>query len=238
MIPDLLIPLLQFGQASLSPENVQVDWIEQLQQGGLVVLVQGLLVVGLIAICIERMLSLRLKHFAPRGFSARILQLFDKGDQAEMEITCQKETHTLARVVNIVLEHGTNGPGVVDKIRDSAQRDIESEYEKLASLSLIAAAAPLLGLLGTMIGMIESFQLVALYGDDGGASMLAGSIAKALITTATGLVIALPALFLHHHFKRNLQKISKTLETEIETLETRLAIGQPPAANASNEESR
>ncbi|GHC02721.1 MotA/TolQ/ExbB proton channel family protein [Cerasicoccus arenae] len=210
--------MLTFIAQIVGPETVQVDWFEQLQQGGIVVIVQGLLVIALIAISLERMYALRLKRFSPVGFTQTMLRLASNEDYSTMESRCQKENHTLARVIAFALHHGTSSPNISDNMQDIAQREIETEYEKLASLSLIAAAAPLLGLLGTMIGMIESFQLVALYGDEGGASMLAGSIAKALITTAVGLIIALPALFLHHTFKRKLQKISKSLEANMEAL--------------------
>ncbi len=202
------------AQATAS-DSIQIDWLEQLSQGGFVIVVQAALVIALIAICLERSFSLRKARFAPDGFAKKAVSGLTGGEGANGSTT----EHTLGRVVDHLGGHEGEATGALNEIRDLAQREIEVEYEKLASLSLIAAAAPLLGLLGTMIGMIESFQLVALYGDEGGASMLAGSIAKALITTAVGLVIALPALFLHHLFKRSLQKITKVLEADMELIQ-------------------
>jgi biopolymer transport protein ExbB len=85
-------------------------------------------------------------------------------------------------------------------------------------LAVIAALSPLLGLLGTMIGMIEAFELVAIYGDEGGASMLAGSIAKALITTAAGLIIAIPAIAAYNYFKHRVNKLTMKLENDVESI--------------------
>ena len=101
---------------------------------------------------------------------------------------------------------------------DIALREMRLQSQRNAALAVIASLAPLLGLLGTMIGMIESFKLVEIYGDDGGASMLAGSISKALITTAVGLIIAIPALSLFHYFKHRIGIISLHLEEEFEIL--------------------
>ena len=195
-------------------DTVQIDWLAQLQQGGFVVIIQAFLVVALIAISLERFLSLKRQRFVPEGYAADAATFISSG----AELGSSSEGHTIGRATAFLVEHANDRSAALDGVRDLAQREIEVEHEKLASLSLIAAAAPLLGLLGTMIGMIESFQLVALYGDEGGASMLAGSIAKALITTAVGLVIALPALFLHHIFKRKLQRITKVLEADLEVI--------------------
>ena len=88
----------------------------------------------------------------------------------------------------------------------------------VATIHVITAILPLLGLLGTMIGMIESFKLVELYGDEGGASMLAGAISKALVTTAMGLIIAIPSLIIYHFFKARIGGLGNKLEEEIEIL--------------------
>jgi biopolymer transport protein ExbB len=217
----LELPIIHTSLAGLAqivgPETVQIDWFAQLQQGGIVVIVQGFLVVALIAISIERFLALKINRFAPPGFVDDVLQSGSE-DTDSLYRRVSGTTHTMGRVVTLILEQGLAQPALRDDVKDLALRDVDAEYEKLASLTLIAAAAPLLGLLGTMIGMIESFQLVALYGDEGGASMLADSIAKALITTAVGLIIALPALFLHHLLKRRLQKLTRRLENDLERI--------------------
>jgi biopolymer transport protein ExbB len=200
----------------LANVTVDVDWFEQLAKGGLIVLFQGLLVIALVAIMIERLMTLRTKRFVPDGFLKKVFQAGARGQSDQILRQCAQNPSLLADAVKMVVENPDEpSAALAEDIRELVQSGIEVEYEKLAGLSLIASIAPLLGLLGTMIGMIESFQLVALFGDEGGASLLADSIAKALITTAVGLIIAVPALFLHHLFKRKIQSLTRSLETEI-----------------------
>ena len=83
----------------------------------------------------------------------------------------------------------------------------------LSTLGTIAAVTPLLGLLGTVIGMIKVFSEIMVQGT-GNASVLAGGISEALITTASGLAVAIPALIMHRFFERRIQSIVVTLERE------------------------
>ncbi|MCC5844552.1 MAG: MotA/TolQ/ExbB proton channel family protein [Verrucomicrobia bacterium] len=206
----------------LANVTVDVDWFEQLAKGGLIVLVQGLLVIALVAIMIERLMTLRKKRFAPDGLLNAAFKACDEGQSQKILRYCADNPSLLGDAVKLVTENPTAPSAELSEdIRELAQTGIEVEYEKLGGLSLIASIAPLLGLLGTMIGMIESFQLVALFGDEGGASLLADSIAKALITTAVGLMIAVPALFLHHLFKRKIQSLTRVLESELGRLNRR-----------------
>ena len=81
----------------------------------------------------------------------------------------------------------------------------------LPTLAVCASAAPLLGLLGTVTGMIHTFNLVTIFGT-GDARLLSGGISEALITTEYGLVIAVPALFVHAYLSRRVRGIIDTLE--------------------------
>ena len=86
------------------------------------------------------------------------------------------------------------------------------ELEKfLSTLGSIAAITPLLGLLGTVIGMIDVFAAIMMHGT-GDAAQLAGGISQALLTTAAGLVVAIPAIFFHRFFVRRVEEITMELE--------------------------
>ena len=76
--------------------------------------------------------------------------------------------------------------------------------------------------MGTVVGMIEAFGLVALYGDEGGASILSDSISKALITTAAGLIIAAPAIALYFIIKNRIMRMASLVEVEVENVITTL----------------
>ncbi len=228
----LISPLTFFlSQATaVVGDTVTVDWLAQLQTGGVTIAIQGVLVVALVAVTLERLLALRRRRFVPAGLADRSLRRAVAGDYEAIRKDCRENPSVLSRGTEFLLDNWEGPSDVVTRgAEENAQREVDAEFEKLATFSLIASAAPLLGLLGTMIGMIEAFQLVALYGDEGGASMLADSIAKALITTAVGLVIALPALFIHHFFKRRIQQFSKALERDLARLERAWITSRAPS---------
>jgi biopolymer transport protein ExbB/TolQ len=105
---------------------------------------------------------------------------------------------------------------------DIASRDIRGHLARIYPLSVVASLSPLLGLLGTIVGMIEAFTLVALYGDEGGATILSDSISKALITTAAGLIIAAPCIAIYYFIKNRIMRLAFLIEVEIEVLITNL----------------
>ena len=214
-------------------ELVEVDWFEESMQGGLTMVALAALSIALVAFIIERAVVLRRRRFAPRSLSDRVFKDLKSKPPSEVADTLQKEKSTLAAVLAYLLRHRHDSKReAVDAAGDLAGRDIGDQEARLTPLSAIAALAPLLGLLGTMIGMIEAFKLVEVFGDEGGASMLAGSISKALITTATGLVIAVPAIVAYYFFKHRLHVM--TLEIEAET-ERVVEVLWPPAASSRAE---
>lgn len=207
--------------ASAAAETVEVDWWAQMQAGGITMVFLGLLSVALIAFSVERALMIRRKRLCPAGVTEKAIPLIQRGDGDGLRNLLRAHPSTLARVIESIFRHRHTEYGKMSAVAENiGARAIMDEEEKTFPLSVIAALAPLLGLLGTMIGMIEAFQLVSIYGDEGGASMLAGSIAKALITTATGLVLAIPAIALFHYFKHRLHQIAVRLDQELETLLT------------------
>ena len=93
-------------------------------------------------------------------------------------------------------------------------RHVVHELERyLNALGTIAAITPLLGLLGTVIGMIKVFTVITVQGV-GNPEVLAEGISQALITTATGLSVAIPALLFHRHFQRRVDDLVVTMEQE------------------------
>lgn len=103
---------------------------------------------------------------------------------------------------------------------DIAGRDLRGHLQKAYPIAVAATVAPLLGLFGTVIGMIEAFEIVAIAGSLGDASLLAGSISKALVTTAAGLIIAIPALATYHYFKSRTHAFAMALESDVNELLT------------------
>lgn len=205
------------------PEGVQIDWAAQIKAGGS--MMYPLYLLGLIAlvIAIQRLITSREGRLAPKPLRKRVNECLAKGDLKGALAACDEYPSTLANSLRFILEHIKAGRDAVSQTAgDMAARDIRTHLARIYPLSVIASLAPLIGLLGTVVGMIEAFGLVALYGDEGGASILSDSISKALITTAAGLIIAAPAIALYFIIKNRIMKMASLVEVEVENVITTL----------------
>ncbi|MEX2607961.1 MAG: MotA/TolQ/ExbB proton channel family protein [Kiritimatiellia bacterium] len=203
-------------------ERVRVDWLEEMKEGGFTMLALLGLSVALVTLILERNLGLRENNFFPEPLRKQGDKLLLSGDLEGLAALSKKHPSLLASVFLVLCygEEDESADDTFERASDTAARLMDEQDNKLMSFALIAGLAPLLGLLGTMIGMIESFKLVEVFGDEGGASMLAGSISKALITTAVGLIIAMPALLAHHVFTRKTQRLQVRVEEVLESLQS------------------
>ena len=236
------------GAASASPvaeaaEAVQVEWFEEAVQGGVTMIFLGVLSVALVAFAIERAVRLRRSKIVPPGLVERLRAAPDARAAAQI---ASETPGALGAVATHLIKHRKGDPQLALTVAgDIGARYMAAEDRRTTPFAVIAAIAPLLGLLGTMIGMIESFKLVEVYGDEGGASLLAGSISKALITTAAGLIIAIPAVALYHLFRTRTLAAGAELERAAEELfdhwygsgrPTRPAVTPAPRSAASTGE--
>jgi biopolymer transport protein ExbB len=203
----------------LGSELVEVDWLEEMTEGGVTMVVLGILSVALVAFLIERLVTLRADRFAPRALLEKVKPLFAEEKFDAIRAACQDHPSPAADIIRHCVDYReTDFELLQTTTSDIGARVVIDQEEKCQPLSVIAGVAPLLGLLGTMIGMIESFKLVEVFGDEGGASLLAGSISKALITTAVGLILAIPAVLGYHWSRRRVHHIATSLEVESEAL--------------------
>jgi biopolymer transport protein ExbB len=198
---------------------VSIDWLAEIMRGGTTALVQMLLVVAATAYAIERFINLRRAKIAPVGFTDEVKELWDQGDHAGILALCDEKPSTQARMVAYLVRHrDADYQTIMQGASDIGARDLKKHNQHAYPLAVVATLEPLLGLLGTMIGMIEAFAKVAAFGDTGDAGMLADAIGKALITTALGLIIAIPALALYHWFKQRTSLLGTILEEELEEI--------------------
>jgi biopolymer transport protein ExbB len=203
----------------LGSELVQVNWLEEMKEGGLTMVALGILSIALLTFFLERFITLRANKFAPKKLLATVKPLFHEGKFDEIRSACDSHPSPAADIIRHCVDYrDTDFELLQSTSSDIGARVVVDQEEKCQPLSVIAGVAPLLGLLGTMIGMIESFKLVEVFGDEGGASLLAGSISKALITTAVGLILAIPAVLGYHWARRRVHNIANVLEIESEAL--------------------
>ncbi len=198
---------------------VQVDWFEEMLEGGVTMVALGITSVVLLAFVIERAVVLRTSAIVPAELIPKLLPLFHQRRYDQIRKLCDKKPSALGRVAVFLVDHRKADPQILlAAAGDLGAREVVKQEQRCQPFAVIAGIAPLLGLLGTMIGMIESFKLVEVFGDEGGASLLAGSISKALITTAVGLILAIPALVAYHGFKHRTHMIGTQLEEAVEKL--------------------
>lgn len=223
-------PAAAAAETAAGTEGVKVDWAAQIKAGG--VWMYPLYLCGLLAIVIavQRLLTVNESRLAPASLRKSVQELSERGDFDGALDACDRHPSTLADVFRFILQHRHGAHEVVNQTAgDIAARDIRGHLSRIYPLSLISSISPLLGLLGTIIGMVEAFGIVALYGDEGGASILSDSISKALITTAAGLIIAIPCISIYFTLKNRIMRFASVIEVEVEELVTRLYLrdGKP-----------
>lgn len=218
--PEIEIPA---DTSSSEVDEVRIDWAGQIKAGGFWMYPLYACALTALAISIQRLLTIREDRLAPRELREALQQATSTGDFDALLDSCGRHPSTLADVTRFVLEHRHASIEVVNQTAgDIAARDIRGHLSRIYPLSLISSISPLLGLLGTIIGMVEAFGIVALYGDEGGASILSDSISKALITTATGLIIAIPCIAVYFTLKNRITGLATVIESEVEQLVTTL----------------
>ncbi len=147
-----------------------------------------------LAVFIERLWVLRRKHIIPGEFIRSVEELVKRQKISEAIFLCQGDSSSIAKIFLAGLKNTGRGMWLVkEAIEERGGREGIILEKHVAILSTIANLTPLLGLLGTVSGMIKTFNVISLHGV-GNPAPLAGGIAEALITTATGLCVAIPTL--------------------------------------------
>ncbi|HHI76634.1 MAG TPA: MotA/TolQ/ExbB proton channel family protein [Gammaproteobacteria bacterium] len=166
------------------------------------------------AIVVERLWALRVRRVIPENLVARIWQLHQKGKLTTAHIATIRDSSPLGRVLAAGLLNREHPREVMKEAIEEEGRQVVHELERyLNTLGTIAAIAPLLGLLGTVIGMIKVFAAITTAGV-GNPAVLAGGISEALITTAAGLSVAIPALIFHRYLSGRVDQLVIAMEAE------------------------
>ncbi len=182
--------------------------------GGIVMYPILLCSVLALAIIAERLWALRVNRISPRNLISKVWGWVKNNQMDGRKVKELKDSSPLGRVLATGLINAKHGRDIMkEAIVDTATHEIHELGRFLNLLGSIAAVAPLLGLLGTVIGMIKVFNAIVLEGA-GNAAVLAGGISEALYTTAAGLVVAIPALFFHRFFTRRIDEIAVLMEQD------------------------
>ncbi len=188
--------------------------LEMIKSGGWLMLPIILCSVLAFAIVAERFWTLRPNRIAPKNLLAEVWGWI-RGNELTVERMKQLRTSTpLGQILAAGLSNSKYGRDIMkESIQEVASHVIHEMERYLNTLGTIALITPLLGLLGTVIGMIKVFTAIMIQGT-GNASVLAGGISEALITTAAGLSVAIPTLIFHRLFQRRIDELVIHMEQE------------------------
>lgn len=199
-------------------------------KGGIVMIPIGACSLACVALLAERAWSLRAAKVNPPGFRDGLVAALGAGGAAGALAYCGQHPCPAARVAEAALKRWNQPLEQVEKhIAEAGQREAVGLRKYLRGLSVIAAVSPLLGLLGTIFGMIKAFQIVAASSEAlGRTELLAGGIYEAMITTAAGLIVAIPATLGYHALAARVASHVMDLDAWCLDLAERRRLPSPP----------
>jgi biopolymer transport protein ExbB len=187
---------------------------EVIKSGGWMMLPIILCSIGAMGIIAERLWTLQKKKILPPELVPQVWNLFREQKLDKMALHRLKTSSPLGCILAAGLANIDHGREVMKECIEEAGRQVVHDLDRfLNALGTIASIAPLLGLLGTVLGMIEVFSGIMVNGV-GDPNALAGGISVALITTAAGLTVAIPSLIFYRYFERLVDEYVVDMEEE------------------------
>ena len=174
---------------------------------------------------IEHFISLQHKKLITPGLAKIVAALLKEGNTEKAMKFCRADKSMLG----LILRHGLRRIGdgdeaVKEAVMEAGARGAADLEQKISYLNFIGTVAPMLGLLGTVLGMIRAFNVIAYEEGLGKPGLLAEGVSQALVTTATGLIVAIPVMGFWFYFRGKVRRI--LVEAEEQCLEVIYAVGQ------------
>lgn len=185
---------------------------------GLVIILASLVAV---ALAVENFISIRRDRMVPEDLIEDLAKDIKAKRYEQAQETCAEDGSFLAQVIGAGLNQVGAMFGFFDMqnaMQEVSEREVSKLYRKLEYLSFIATTSPMLGLLGTVTGMIRSFNTIANTEGAANPSALAGGISMALMTTCMGLIVAIPTMFFVAFFRKRIDGFVAESETVVEKL--------------------
>lgn len=190
---------------------------ELLDKGGILMYPLGLMSILGVGLVVYFFIALRQRHIVPESLRDDVLDKIEAGQLSDARTVCGYRPCAFSEVTVAALDYTAS----VEKVDPSLLRDmIEGEGARQSAmiqsqtqyLMDVAVIAPMLGLLGTVFGMMRSFNVVAFDLAKAKPMLLAGGVAEALITTAVGLIVGIPAMMFYAYFRGRTSKLVSDLE--------------------------
>ncbi len=188
--------------------------LELYHKGGVIMVPLGICSLLMVAVILERLWVLRIPNIFPSE-EIENLRNYTEADSATLKTLQPQTSNPLGRILAYGLSIlPASAERFKEAIQDQARRELHYVERGLVVLEIIVGVAPLLGLLGTGLGMIQVFGQIALEGP-GRAEALSQGISEALLTTVLGLSIGIPALIAFNLFTRKIESLELRIEQEI-----------------------
>jgi biopolymer transport protein ExbB len=196
---------------------VDFNWLEAMRTSPILMFLMGCSVV-MVAVALERLLYFRKRNGDASAVTMQVLEKLRKGQFKEALWACQSSSHPMGAVAHTTLSNAKLRAEEIEEKLQIALSEQKMLLEKnLGALGSMAAIAPLIGLLGTVWGIMRAFHDMSQTGS-AAPSVVAAGVAEALLTTAVGLVIAVPAMLLYNYFNRRMNVMLTVAENNSRTL--------------------
>ncbi len=212
------------GQGSgVAVKQSGIDFLSLLVKGGIFMIPIGMVSLLVVTFVIDRWIGLRSGKLMPGEFRRNLMKLIRSGDVADprdMYRLCDQNPSALASVASeAIVRAGRPQSEITAAATDALQREVDRAYSHVRWLNLAAGVAPLLGLLGTVWGLIRAFHdTTQLAAGQNRADFLAVGIYEALVTTLAGLIVAIPAAIASHYFEGRITKVFGRIEETVSEL--------------------
>ncbi len=188
------------------------------------------------AIIIERLWTLQRKRVLPEGMNAKVWTWVDKGELDERHVQVLRDSSPLGRILAAGLAARSREREIMkEQIEDTGRHVAHDLNRYLTTLGTIAAISPLIGLLGTVVGMVKVFAAITASGV-GNPSVLADGISQALVTTAAGLSVAIPALIGYRYLRNHVDSLVVDMEQEATKLVDAIESSKRPVGMATSKQ--
>jgi biopolymer transport protein ExbB len=220
-------PCVVFAQEEGEVPTGGRTWWDNIKAGGPIGFLIILMSVAMLALIIQYTVEQKHDKLVPPHVVAELEQLFEEQAFDEAAEMCQAEDTYLTRIVGGGLSRMEGGFDAIMKgVEIAGDEETTKLLQKLANLALIAGIAPMLGLFGTVAGMISAFNVIASTAGGASPAQLADGISMALVTTFLGLLVAIPALAGLHFLKARAIKVSMETSTIVSDMFERLRAPQ------------
>ncbi|NLX25016.1 MAG: MotA/TolQ/ExbB proton channel family protein [Lentisphaerae bacterium] len=225
----LIVPVAAFAAEG---ETAEKNLFDMIMEGGWAMIPLGLMSLAMVYFIVQNGLAVREKVLLRPDLFPEFIKLMQQKKISEAHALCQQNKTLFTYILGAGLERCSdhrevNFEKVKEAIEEASTEEVTTYMKPIDYLSIIGATAPMLGLLGTVSGMIGAFNFLGISGS-GKSSELASYIGEALMTTAAGLVIAIPSMLFFYYYRNSFIKSTASVGRNIGALLDTLETGEAP----------